>query len=286
MTSSPAPDFESFTYSVEEGVAHLAFSRPEIRNAMTRVFWREFPAALSAAEADASVRTLVISSTGPHFCAGLDTSIFTEGADFAQTTPHERLRLMDWLGQTLDVLQRLERLRFPVIAAIQGGCIGGGVDLASACDIRIAAADAFFRIEEINVGMMADLGTLQRLPKILPEAVARELAYTGANLSAERAERLGYVNQIAADGDAARQAALEMAAQIAAKAPLAITGSKHMITYARDHTVREALEHMRAYQAAIFEPGDVMESYGAKMEKRAPKFANLPTPAPAWAEKA
>ncbi|MEL7029209.1 MAG: enoyl-CoA hydratase-related protein [Pseudomonadota bacterium] len=270
--------YESFDLSFDGGVAHLKLNRPEKRNAMTESFWRELPDAVEAAEAEPGTRVLVLSSTGPHFCSGLDISMFQSTAEMAPESPNARLRFLDTLQYLLDAVQVVDRVRIPVIAVIQGGCIGGGVDLVSGCDIRIASSDAFFRIEEINIGMMADLGTLQRLPKLIPDGVARELAYTGAALSADRAERLGLVNAVHPSHEEAVEAALAMARTIAEKSPIAVAGSKGMMTYARDHSVAESIEHMKGYQAAIFNIGDIMESYTAKMEKRPARFEDLPAP--------
>jgi len=279
--------YESFDLSFDGPVAHLQLSRPEKRNAMTEAFWRELPQAMAAAEAEPGVRALVLSSTGPHFCAGLDISMFQATAELAPQTATDRLAFIDMLESLLGAVQTVADMRVPVIAAIQGGCIGGGVDrrLRALPDELKAAARRGVDVRVLyqardwpNTDLMADLGTLQRLPKLIPDGVARELAYTGAALSAERAERLGLVNTVHPTPDATVEAALAMAHTIAEKSPVAVAGSKRMMSYARDHSVAEAIEHMKGYQAAIFNIGDIMESYAAKMEKRPAKFDDLPAP--------
>lgn len=175
-----------------------------------------------------------------------------------------------------DAFTALERLHMPVIAVIQGGCIGGGVDLACACDIRYASADAFFCIQETNIGVAADLGTLQRLPKLIPEGVAREYAYSGRRMSAERARELGLVNEVHATQAEALAAALALAKEIAAKAPTAIWATKQAITHARDHGVSESLDHMALLQSSLWASEDLAESLAAMKQKRAPRYADLP----------
>ncbi|MDP2117006.1 MAG: enoyl-CoA hydratase-related protein, partial [Brevundimonas sp.] len=168
-----------------------------------------------------------------------------------------------------------ERVRFPVIAAVQGACVGAGLDLVAACDLRLATASAYFRIEEINIGMMADVGSLQRLPRILPEGVVRELAYLGTSLTADRAERLGFVNAVLPDPDGLLAAALEMAHAIAAKAPLAISGSKAAVAYARDHTVAEGLEWAAVMQGSIWNTADILAAIQARATRQPGAFAAL-----------
>jgi len=163
----------------------------------------------------------------------------------------------------------------PVLAAVQGGCIGGAVDLVTACDLRYASADAFFCVQEINIGITADVGTLQRLGSVVPEGVARELAYTGRRMPAGRAYEVGLVQQVYADPGALVEGVLETAREIAAKSPLAIWGTKVAMNYARDHGVDESLEQIATWQAGMFQPADMMEAFTAKAEKRPPVFPDL-----------
>jgi enoyl-CoA hydratase len=212
--------------------------------------------------------------TGPHFCAGLDLSLF-QSADIAGTvTTDGRLRFRRELERLQASLGALADARFPTIAAIQGGCIGGGVDLASACCLRYATRDAYFVIQEINLGMMADVGTFNRVPKQLPEAVIRELGYTGDRLGAGRAERLGFVNGLFDSHEALVAGALAVAQRIAAKAPVAVAATKRMISFARDHSVAESFEHLNALQPGIFSIEDIRRTVAA--QGGVAEYADLP----------
>ena len=254
--------YECFELSVEGGVAHLRMSRPERRNAMTLAFWRELPEIVRGLGAKGEVRAMVLSSTGPHFCGGLDISLFQGEGAFDTNTPEGRQKFRGKLEELQASLGSLAEARFPVIAAVQGGCIGGGVDMATACCLRYAARDAYFVIQEINIGMMADVGTFNRMPKQLPEAVVRELGYTGDRLTAERAERLGFVNGLFDSHEALVAGALEVAKRIASKAPAAIAATKQMIGYTRDHSVAESFAYLNALQPAIFDIEEIKRALG------------------------
>ncbi|HMS90426.1 MAG TPA: crotonase/enoyl-CoA hydratase family protein [Acidimicrobiales bacterium] len=266
-------------------VAHLRLNRPDAYNSMTREFWSELPALVRELDDDGTVRAIVISSTGKHFSAGMDLAVFTGGGGdalggaAADGSRAEEGRVRARLLQSVRVLQEsftaLERVRMPVIAAIQGGCIGGAVDMVSACDLRYASADAFFCVQEINLGMTADVGTLQRLPKIIPEGIAREWAYRGHRVPAARAAEVGLVNEVFADHESLVAGALEIAQEIASKSPLAIWGTKEMITFTRDHSVADSLNHMAAWQSGMFQPADMLETFVAKGEQRDPDFPDL-----------
>ena len=268
-------------------VAHVKLKRAAELNTMTPAFWTELPQIVNAISDEGRARAIVLSSTGKHFTAGMDLSVFTGGSGVASSAgagdgaevgrARANLRLMALHLQ--DSFNALERARMPVLAAIQGGCIGGGVDMVSACDMRYATADAFFCIQEINIGMTADVGTLQRLPKIVPEGVVRELAYTGRRMSAQRAKEIGLVNEVYPDQAAMLAGVMEIAEEIAQKSPLAIWGSKEMINYARDHSVADSLNYIATWQTGMFQAGDMMESFAARSEKRAPRFDDLlPSP--------
>jgi len=257
--------YDCFKLDAQKGVAHLQLSRPERRNAMTAAFWKELPEIVRALD----VNVLVLSSTGPHFCAGLDISMFQGDQVFDTNTLEGRKKFRQKLEELQSSLNSLAEAPFPVIAAVQGGCIGGGVDMATACCLRYATRDAFFVIQEINLGMMADVGTFNRMPKQLPEAVVRELGYTGDRLSAERAERLGFVNGLFDTHEQLVAGALEVARRIASKAPVAVAATKRMISYTRDHSVAESFDYLNALQPAIFDVEEIQRALS--MRKNSPK---------------
>lgn len=270
-----------FDLEVTDKVAHLKLNRPDELNTMIPAFWVELPQLVRELDADGSARVLVLSSTGRHFSAGMDLSVFTSDSGLTGSAggPAETGRVRARLRQGALLLQEsftaLERARMPVLAALQGGVVGGAVDMVTAADCRYATEDAFFVIQEINIGMTADVGTLQRLPKLIPEGVAREYAYTGRRMPAWRAKEVGLVNEVYPDQEAMLADVLGIAAEIAAKSPLAVWGSKEMITYARDHTTADALNYIATWQTGMFQPADMMESFAAKAEGRDPTFDDL-----------
>jgi len=269
-----------FDVEVTEKVAHIRLNRPDDLNSMVREFWTELPEIVRGLDARGDVRAIVVSSTGRHFSAGMDLGVFTSG-DTAITPgdAHEMGRVRARLRQTALMLQEsftaFERVRMPVLVAIQGGCIGGAVDMVTAADMRYAAADAFFVIQEINIGMTADVGTLQRLPKIIPDGVAREMAYTGRRLSAQRALEVGLINEIFPTHEELVAGVLDIAREIASKSPLAIWGTKEMLLYSRDHSVADGLNHIATWQTGMFQPSDMVETFTAKAEGRDPVFPDL-----------
>ena len=256
------------------GVTHLQLCRPERLNTMAPPFFPALRDAVQALNASGQTRALVISSTGKHFCAGMALDVFATES-LALANARERLAFQDWLRQLMHCFDVLEQARFPVIAAIQGGCIGGALDLATACDLRVCSADAFFTVQEIHIGMAADLGVLQRLPKIVPPAVAREMAYTGERLGAERALAVGLVNAVLPDTAATLAHAMQMAAAIAAKSPLAVAGSKLAINYAVDHPTADALQQMTLLQSAIFDIDEMAVAIAAWKAKTPAGFEAL-----------
>lgn len=270
---------ECFEVDIADGVAHLRLNRPEKLNAMGRAFWSELPAIVRDIDDKARARVIVISSTGKHFCAGMDLEVFAgHGAlqESAGSDPHVANEAFRHLVKALQgTFSCLDQARVPVLAAVQGGCIGGAVDMTSACDIRYCTADAFFCIQEINIAMTADVGTFPRLCKLIPEGWVRELAYTGRRLPAEKAKAIGLVNEVYADQEAMLASVMATAREIAARSPLAVAGSKAMINYARDHASADALDYIALWQSGMFARAHMREAFLAQQEKREARFPDL-----------
>ena len=264
-----------FTVEHDGPVATITLSRPEKRNAMSAAFWEQLPDAVEAVDRSGDTRAIVLASTGPHFTAGIDLSAFTG----VMGQEHGAAQGLDFL-QVVRRMQRtftaLEEARVPVIAAIQGGCIGGGVDMATACDVRLCTEDAYFTIYEVEIGMTADVGTFPRILNLLPEGIVRELAYTGRKMGAEEAARYGLVNRVLPDHATCVAAAQEMAREIASKAPLAVHGCKRAITYGRDHTTQEALDWIGLWNASMLRQSELMAAMAAKRSGEPGQFAKLP----------
>jgi enoyl-CoA hydratase len=267
---------QCFTLALQDGVAHLVLNRPDALNTMNPLFWRELDDTLVKLHRDGTARVLVISSTGRHFSAGMALETFGGAITMDDSSAEGRAAIFDLLTDMQATFTRLESLRIPVIAAIQGGCIGGAVDMVTACCIRYATQDAFFCIQEINIGMVADVGTLQRLPKLIPLGVVKELAYTGRRMPAAQALGYGLVNAVFDTPEAMLAAALQCAKEIAAKPPVAIWGTKQVIHYTRDHTVEDSLRQMGWIQGAIWSNAHVREAVAAMKDKRAGSFPDLP----------
>ena len=265
-----------FQFSITDQVAHLVLSRPEAMNTMGPAFWRELDELLAGLHKGSDARVLVISSTGKHFSAGMALDVFGDALTLDDASAEGRAAIFDALGPLQATFTRLETLRIPVVVAIQGGCVGGAVDLVTAACIRYATEDAFFCIQEINIGLVADVGTLQRLPKLLPLAVVKELAYTGRRLPADKAREYGLVNAVFDTPDACLAAAMQCAREIAAKPPVAIWGTKQVIHYARDHGVDDSLRQMGWVQGAVWSNANVHEAVAAMKQRRAARFPELP----------
>lgn len=268
-------EYTSFALASDGAVARLTLNRPDKRNTMTPDFWRELPEAVGSLSDAGQTRVLILEAEGPVFTAGMDISVFTDPDALKTDTAALREAFMTAALSLQDAFTAFERARFPVIASMQGPCVGGGVDMITACDLRYATKDAWLRIEETNIGMFADVGTLQRLPRLIPEGIARELAYTGETLEPERAERLGLLNGVFENEAALREGVMAVAQNIASKPPLTLSGTKRSLLHARDHTVADSLDHAMTLQASLWNPADIMESFAARSEKRAGRFEDL-----------
>ena len=272
--------YESFNLEIEDNIANIILSRPEQLNSMSRKFWVELPEILEEVNRNSEIRVLIISSTGKHFCAGMDLSAFDNGvANIPKEKRPDKARIGEALYRSARELQgyisKLEKIRVPVIAAIHGGCIGGAVDLVTACDIRLATTDAFFCIQEINIGMAADVGTLQRLPRIIPDSKMRELAYTGRRMLADEAKESGLVSDVYNSQEEMVNAAKEMANEIAKKSPIAIYGLKALMNYSRDHTISDSLDFNALWSGAMLSQRDMEEAIKAFVEKREATFGKM-----------
>ena len=272
--------YKSFKVNISDHVANLVLSRPDELNTMSRDFWVELGDVLEEINKNSEVRVVVMSSTGKHFCAGMDLSAFSNGVDnIPDEKKPDHARIGEAVYRVAKELQgyitSLEKIRVPVIAAIHGGCIGGAVDLVTACDIRLASKDAFFCIQEINIGMAADVGTLLRLPKIIPDSKMREMAYTGRRMYADEAKETGLVSDTYESQEEMLAAANELAKVIASKSPVAIYGLKAVMNYSRDHSVSEGLEYNALWSGAMLSQKDMTEAITANMEKRDASFNDL-----------
>lgn len=289
MSTDAKLEYSCFDVTVEDAVAHIRLKRPEAMNTMVPAFWRELPQIVRRLDAEAAARCIVISSTGKHFSAGMDLAVFGGGG--SSRKPHssdvhvENEARRHHVRQLQDTFSCLDECRIPVLAAIQGGCVGGAVDLTSACDIRYCTADAFFVIQEINIGMTADVGSFPRLCKLIPEGWVRELAYTGRRLPAQKAKEIGLVNEVFDSHDALIDHVMVTAREIASKSPLAVTGSKVMINYARDHSIRDGLDYIAVWQTGMFSGPHMGEAFRAKKEGRAADFPDLAPLTPAMDDK-
>jgi len=269
--------YTCFDISVENHIAHLIFNRPEALNSMNKAFWQELPAAISDIESNSDARVIVISSTGKHFSSGMDITVFSDSKVIPAS--NDQTRLGEFLRRLVLQLQAsmscLEKVRLPVLTAIQGGCIGGALDLVCASDSRYCTKDAYFTIKETELGMTADVGTLQRLPSLIPQGIARELAFTGRKFGAEEAQQLGLVNAVFEDQEALLAGVMEVAATIAKNSPMAVTGCKEMLNYSRDHSVADSLNYMATWQAGMFRPNDMMKTFQAKAMKTQAQYDDL-----------
>ncbi len=280
MNAPAHPAWTCFSVEIADHVAHVRLNRPEAMNALNRAFWNELPAIIRDINDHARARVIVLSSTGKHFTAGMDLSVFTDPeAGVGRPSDSDRATAMEAFRYHVHSLQNtfscLDEARMPVLVAVHGGCVGAGVDMISACDIRYCTADAFFVIQEINIGMTADVGTFPRLCKLIPEGWVREMAYTGRRLPAARAKEIGLVNEVFDTHEALLAHVMETAREIASKPPLAVAGSKVMVNYARDHSIKDALDYIAVWQTGMFAPQHMMESFAAKQEKRAPDYPDL-----------
>lgn len=266
-------DYQAFTLSISDAIALVQINRPEKLNAMNAPFWSEIIEIFQALDEDDSVRVVVLSGAGKHFSAGIDlmllASVASElGRDVGRNARLLRRKILSMQAS----FNAVDHCRKPVLAAIQGYCIGGAIDLIAACDMRYAAADAQFSIKEVDMGMAADVGTLQRLPRIIGDGILRELAYTGRSVDAVEAQAIGLVNRVWSSHAELLDGVMAIAAQIAAKSPIAVAGTKRMLGYMRDHRIDDGLEYVATWNAAMLQSNDLRVAVAAGMSKQTARF--------------
>ena len=269
------PALTTLRLAVAGGVAEVELSRPEKSNAMNRAMWMELRATFRYLDALPAARVIMLSGAGKNFCAGIDIDMLMNiGAidqlDRCPGRMRELLRLQ--VLDLQDVISSLDHCRKPVLAAIHGACVGGGVDLVTAADMRYCTEDARFIVKEIDLGLVADVGTLQRLPKVIGDGMAREMAYTGRPVAGPEAKEIGLVNRCFSTRETMLEGVRALARQIAAKSPLAVRGTKEMIRYTRDHSVADSLNMMAIWNGGLLVSEDLMEAFNAVRERRPAKF--------------
>ncbi len=267
-------EYQNFQVNIANHIAHVQFNRPEKANAMNKQSWDEMKSIFETLDKDKEVRVIILSGNGAHFCSGIDLELLIGIQQFNQMDCEARKRekikeMIEWLQ---DSINSIEKCRKPVLAAIHGACIGGGLDIAAACDMRYCSEDAYFSIKEIDLGLVADIGVLQRLPKAISPGLVSELAYTGRKLSSSEAISSGLVNQVFANLEELTKGVLDLATLIASKSPLVIRGIKQNLLYVRDHSVQDGLNQAAIWNAAMILSKDIMEVFQAKMAKREPEF--------------
>ncbi|XP_056230857.1 delta(3,5)-Delta(2,4)-dienoyl-CoA isomerase, mitochondrial isoform X1 [Seriola aureovittata] len=277
MSSSAAPTSPYTTLAIShpaESVTHVELHRPEKRNAMNKAFWSEMVDCFNEIAGDPDCRVVVVSGAGKIFTAGIDLMdmasdvLQPQGDDTARVSWNLRQKIAKY-QETFSVIEKCPK---PVVVAVHGACVGGGVDLITACDIRLCTQDAWFQVKEVDIGLAADVGTLQRLPKVIgSSSLVNDLALTARKMYADEAKSSGLVSRVFADKEAMMAGALEMADEIAARSPIAVQGTKINLIYARDHSVAEGLDYMATWNMSMLQTQDVMKSAQAAMEKKSPK---------------
>ena len=274
---------ECFQVKFKDSVAHIILNRPEKRNSMNWSFWKDLPKLVEEIDHNALAKCIVISSTGPVFSAGLDLSLFGDSVFASSKEVQENDKelqkpqlFMHFLSFLQDSISSLQKSRIPVICAIQGACIGGGVDLVCAADIRLATKDSFFCIKETKIGMVADVGTFPRIVKLMPEGIVKELAFTGRDFSATEAKEYGFLNNLYDTQEELVEGAFKIANQIAQNSPAAVFGCKKVINYSRDHSDQESLDWISMWNASMLSPSELMEGFKSIQSKTDGNFTDLP----------
>lgn len=274
-SSSSGSPYTSLAIShPEKSITHVELNRPEKLNAMNKAFWSEMVTCFNEIAEDPECRVVVVSGAGRIFTAGID--LMDMASDVLQPKGDDVSRI-SWnlrkvIGRYQETFSVIERCPKPVVVAIHGACVGGGVDLITACDIRLCTQDAWFQVKEVDIGLAADVGTLQRLPKVIgSRSLVNELALTARKMYADEAKSSGLVSRVFADKESMMAGALEMAGEIASRSPVAVQGTKVNLIYSRDHSVAEGLDYMASWNMSMLQTEDVMKSAQASLEKKSPK---------------
>ena len=267
-------DYKYFTISISNMVATVAFNRPDKANALNRDSWREMQEIFESLSINKLVRVIILSGEGNNWCAGIDLELLLSmnNLDLSQGEARKREEVRSFIKFMQTSISSIENCHKPVLAAIHNGCIGGGVDIATACDIRYCTSDAYFTIKEIELGLVADLGTLQRLPKIINSGQVAEMAFSGRKVFGPEAQDIHLVSKTFKDKETMMTHVNQIASLIAKHSPLAIKGTKEILKYTRDHTVEDSLNYVATYNAAYLSTKDIQEAFTAKLEKRDPDY--------------
>ena len=266
-------ELQSFLLTIKDHIAYLSFNRPSKANSLNEAAWEEMKMVFDHLSDNPEVRVIVLSGEGKHFCAGMDLeTLMSVQAHGIKDEAKKRMHLRNFIKKLQDCISAIELCRKPVLAAIHNGCIGGGVNIVSACDIRYCTQDAYFTIKEVDLGIVADIGALQRMPTIIHPGIMAELAFTGRNFYGKEAMEIGFVNQVWDSKENMMDGVADIAKTIAGKSPLVIQGIKENLLYKRDHSVDESLNYIANYNSAMLFSNDLMEAFQAYIQKREPNF--------------
>ncbi len=266
--------YTSFTVEIDNKIATVSINRVDKANSINNVGWNELKEIFFTLSVEPTVRVIIIKGEGKHFCAGMDLGALMEISQSYQGSCEARKRekFSQDLQRLQDSITAVADCSKPVIAAVHGACVGAGVDLISACDMIYCTTDAYFCIKEVDMGLVADMGTLQRLPKKIAPGIVAELAYTGRKMMGDEAMRVGLCNDALENQEELYKKARSIAAQIAGKSPVVVRGTKKVLAYSQEHSVKEGLEYIKIWNAGMIYSNDLMEAMGASMQKRPPVF--------------
>jgi len=266
--------YEHFTYKVENNVAHVAINRPDKVNSLNETSWKELKAIFERISEEPEARVAILSGEGKLFCAGIDLQMLmsVKQVEEIECGARRSEKILSFIKHLQGCINAIENCSKPVIAAIHNGCIGGAVDIVAACDLRYCSEDAYFTIKEIDMGMVADLGTLQRLPKFVKPAVVAEMAYTGRKVGAIEGKEVGLVNNHYSDKESMMVEVNKIAEVIASKSPVSIRGTKEILRHTRDHSVEDGLHHMAVWNSAMLLSDDLTKAFMSAMSKQKPEF--------------